>query len=86
MYGRAIGALVLAAVVAGCKEAKNGRVVIERPGEVHVTTKTDTLTLPKIDLPKIHVGQAVDTVNTPTFNIGVGKRTVKHPTVEVTRH
>ena len=83
-----VGALALLAVLAGCKKTGDGQYVIQRPGEVNVTTKTDTINLPKVQLPKvtmpnvdmphIKIHEQVDTVN-----VGNRKRVVKYPGIRV---
>ncbi len=85
------GALALLALAGGCKQTSDGRVVIQRPGEVNVTTKQDTISLPKVELPKVNlpkvdmphikIHEQVDTVNAPT--VGTTKRVVKHPVFKV---
>lgn len=85
------GALATLAVAAGCKKTSDGRVVIDRPGDVNVTTKEDTISLPKVELPKVNlpkveaphikIHEQVDTVNAPT--VGTQKRVVKYPGIKV---
>ncbi len=85
------GALALLALAGGCKQTSDGRVVIQRPGEVNVSTKEDTISLPKVELPKVNVPkiemphikvhEQVDTVNAPT--VGTEKRVVKYPGLKV---
>lgn len=82
-----IGALAILATGA-CRKTNDGRVVIDRPGDVNVTTKEDTITLPKVELPKVNVPKVdmphikiheqVDTVN-----VGKSKRVVKYPGIKV---
>jgi hypothetical protein len=80
--------LVAAAVVLGaCGRTKDGDLTVERPGDVDVTTTTDTLKLPD-------VGTKIDTINTPTMGtkpetlivnkpvVGTKKTEVKVPTIK----
>ena len=73
---RIIAALALCAVplLAGCKRTDDGKVVIERPGEIDVKMKNDTLHLPS-------VGTAKDTVRTPTVRMKEETLIVKKPVI-----
>ena len=73
---RTIAALALCAValVAGCKRTDDGKLVIERPGEIDVKMKNDTLHLPS-------VGTTKDTIRTPTIGVKEETLIVKKPVI-----
>ena len=73
---RIIAAFALCAVplLAGCKRTDDGKLVIERPGEIDVKMKNDTLHLPS-------VGTAKDTVRTPTVRMKEETLIVKKPVI-----
>lgn len=75
-----IAALALGATVAACSRTKEGQVVIERPGEVQVTTKKDT-----VGLPTVNVGTTEDTIEVPKVQITKEKKIVRRPSVGVQR-
>ena len=58
---------IVAVAVTACSRTKEGDVVVDRPGEVEVHMKKDTLNVPS-------VGTKTDSVNTPV--IGTQKETV----------
>lgn len=80
--------LIAAAALAsaGCRRTKEGDVVIERPGDVDVKMKQDTINVPT-------VGTVKDSVTTPVVGtqketlivnkpvIGTKKTEIKRPTV-----
>jgi hypothetical protein len=66
-----IGALVL---TASCKRTDDGKLVIERPGEIDVKMKSDTLHLPS-------VGTTKDTLTTPTIGVKEETLIVKKPVI-----
>jgi hypothetical protein len=66
-----IAAAVLG-VLAACKRTDDGKLVIERPGEVEVKIKSDTLSLPSISTTK-------DTISTPTIGVKEETLIVKRP-------
>ena len=86
---RTIAALALcsAALLSGCKRTDDGKIVIERPGEIDVMMKNDTMHLPT-------VGTVKDTIHTPTIGvkeetlivkkpvIGTEKREIKKPVIK----
>jgi hypothetical protein len=59
-------------LLAACKKTDDGKFVIERPGEVDVKMKNDTLRLPSVHLPTISTTK--DTVTTPS--VGVKEETL----------
>jgi len=81
-----IATMFAVAAASACTKTDDGKVVIERPGDVKVTTTKDTLSLPR-------VGTTTDTINTPTIGtkkdtiivdkpvVGTKKTAVKRPTV-----
>ena len=58
--------------VAACKRTDDGKLVIERPGEVDVKVRSDTLHLPSI-------GTEKDTVTTPSVEMKEETVIVKKP-------
>lgn len=73
---RTIAALALCAValLSGCKRTDDGKIVIERPGEIDVKMKNDTVHLPS-------VGTAKDTIRTPTIGVKEETLIVKKPVI-----
>jgi hypothetical protein len=63
--------------LAGCKRTDDGKLVIERPGEIDVKVKNDTLRLPSVHMPSI--GTEKDTVTTPTLGVKEETLIVKKP-------
>ena len=45
--------IVCASLTGGCSKTDDGKIVVHTPGEVDVKTRSDTLSMPKINLPKI---------------------------------
>lgn len=74
MRTTAMLALCAVGLLAGCKRTDDGKLVIERPGEIDVKVKNDTLHLPTI-------GTAKDTVTTPTIGVKEETLIVKRPVV-----
>jgi hypothetical protein len=74
MMRTTIVALCCMGLLAGCKRTDDGKLVIERPGEIDVKVKNDTLHLPSI-------GTAKDTVNTPTIGVKEETLIVKRPVI-----
>lgn len=66
--------LVSIALAASCKRTDDGKLVIERPGEIDVKVKSDTLHLPSI-------GTTKDTVTTPTVGVKEETLIVKKPVI-----
>jgi electron transfer flavoprotein alpha/beta subunit len=76
-------AIVALGAAAACSRTDDGKIVVERPGDVQVTTTKDTVSLPT-------VGTVKDTINTPTIGVKEETLIVKKPVVgtkktEVTR-
>ncbi|HEY7233110.1 MAG TPA: hypothetical protein VH539_03125 [Gemmatimonadaceae bacterium] len=73
---RTIAVLALSAVsvLAACKRTDDGKVVIERPGEIDVKMKNDTLHVPS-------VGTVKDTITTPAFGVKEETLIVKKPVI-----
>jgi hypothetical protein len=81
-----LAAVAALSILSACSRTKDGDLVVERPGDVKVTTTKDTLALPR-------VGTKTDTINTPTVGVqketlivnkpvvGTKKTEVKRPTV-----
>jgi hypothetical protein len=81
-----LAAVVALAILSACSRTKDGDIVVERPGDVKVTTTKDTIGVPR-------VGTKTDTINTPTVGtkpetlivnkpvVGTKKTEVKVPTV-----
>jgi hypothetical protein len=74
MRSIAVLALSTIALVAGCKRTDDGKFVIERPGEVDVKMKNDTLHLPT-------VGTVKDTVTMPSIGVKEETLIVKKPVI-----
>ena len=74
MRTTAIFALCAVAALAGCKRTDDGKLVIERPGEIDVKMKNDTLHVPT-------VGTAKDSVTTPTVGVKEETLIVKKPVI-----
>jgi hypothetical protein len=73
---RIIAALALCTVplLSACKRTDDGKLVIERPGEIDVKMKNDTLHLPTI-------GTGKDTIRTPTIGVKEETLIVKKPVI-----
>src|SRR3954452_20206634 len=73
---RTIATVALCAIglLAGCKRTDDGKIVIERPGEIDVKMKNDTLHLPGI-------GTSKDTIRTPTIGVKEETLIVKKPVI-----
>lgn len=73
---RTIALLSLCALgfAAACKRTDDGKFVIERPGEIDVKVKNDTLHLPSI-------GTAKDSVTTPSIEMKEETVIVKKPVI-----
>jgi hypothetical protein len=74
MRTKAIVALSALAFLAACKRTDDGKLVIERPGEVDVKMKSDTLHLPS-------VGTVKDSVTTPSIGVKEETLIVKRPVI-----
>jgi hypothetical protein len=61
-------------LAASCKRTDDGKLVIERPGEVDVKMKNDTLHLPSI-------GTKKDTITTPSIGVKEETLIVKKPVI-----
>lgn len=78
-----LAATVALGLLSACSKTDDGRVVIERPGDVQVRTTKDTVSLPT-------VGTVKDTITTPTIGVKEETLIVKKPVIgskktEVTR-
>jgi len=67
-------ALSAVALLAACKRTDDGKIVIERPGEVDVKMKNDTVHLPS-------VGTVKDTLTTPSIGVKEETLIVKKPVI-----
>jgi hypothetical protein len=74
MRTTAMLALCAVGLLAGCKRTDDGKLVIERPGEIDVKMKNDTVHVPTI-------GTTKDTVNTPTMGVKEETLIVKRPVI-----
>ena len=74
MRAIAVFALSAVALVAACKRTDDGKFVIERPGEVDVKMRNDTLRLPT-------VGTVKDTVEAPAIGVKEETLIVKKPVI-----
>jgi hypothetical protein len=70
-----LAATVALGLLGACSRTDDGKVVIERPGEVHIGTTKDTVTLPT-------VGTVKDTITTPTIRVKEETLIVKKPVIE----
>lgn len=70
-------ALTTLSLLGACKRTDDGKLVIERPGEIDVKVKNDTLKLPSMHMPSI--GTKKDTVTTPTVGVKEETLIVKKP-------
>ena len=67
--------LVAAAVaLAACGRTKEGDLTVERPGDVDISTTTDTIKMPQI-------GSKIDTITTPVVGTKTDTLIVKKPVV-----
>ena len=66
--------LTTVALLAACSRTDDGKIVIERPGEVQVKMTQDTVHLPTI-------GTVKDTVTTPVVGVKEETLIVKRPVV-----
>jgi len=73
---RPIAVLALSALgfLAACKRTDDGKLIIERPGEIDVKVKNDTLHLPS-------VGTVKDSVTTPSIDMKEETLIVKKPVI-----
>ena len=62
------------ALTASCKRTDDGKLVIERPGEIDVKVKSDTVHLPS-------VGTTKDTISTPSIGVKEETLIVKKPVI-----
>lgn len=70
-------ALSALGLLGACKRTDDGKLVIERPGEIDVKVKNDTVKLPSVHMPSI--GTTKDTVTTPTVGVKEETLIVKKP-------
>jgi len=73
---RTIAVLALSTLgfLAACKRTDDGKFVIERPGEIDVKMKNDTLHVPSI-------GTTKDTITTPSIGVKEETLIVKKPVI-----
>ena len=69
-----VAAICAVSVLSACKRTDDGKLVIERPGEIDVKMKNDTVHLPS-------VGTAKDTIRTPTIGVKEETLIVKKPVI-----
>lgn len=79
----ALAVIVALGLLGACSRTEDGKIVVERPGEVEVKTTKDTVSLPT-------VGTRKDTINTPVVGVKEETLIVKKPVVgtkktEITR-
>jgi hypothetical protein len=74
MKTRTIMIVAAAAALAACGRTKEGDLTVERPGDVDISTTTDTLKLPDF-------GTKIDTINTPTVGTRPETLIVNKPVV-----
>ena len=74
MRTTAILALSAVTLLGACKRTDDGKIVIERPGEVDVKMRNDTLHLPS-------VGTVKDTITTPSIGVKEETLIVKKPVI-----
>jgi hypothetical protein len=67
--------LVTVVLTASCKRTDDGKLVIERPGEIDVKVKSDTVHLPT-------VGTTKDTINVPSIGVKEETLIVKKPVID----
>lgn len=74
MRTAAVVALFSIGLLVGCKRTDDGKLVLERPGEIDVKMKNDTLHLPSI-------GTTKDTISTPSVGVKEETLIVKKPVI-----
>jgi hypothetical protein len=74
MRTMAVLALSALGLLAACKRTDDGKLVIERPGEIDVKVRNDTLHLPS-------VGTEKDTITTPSLEMKEETLIVKKPVI-----
>jgi hypothetical protein len=74
MTTRKIMLVAAAVALAACGRTKEGDLTVERPGDIDVTTTTDTIKMPE-------VGTKIDTINTPTVGTKPETLIVNKPVV-----
>jgi len=74
MRTMAILALSAVALLAACKRTDDGKLVIERPGEIDVKIRNDTLHVPS-------VGTVKDTLTVPSIGVKEETLIVKKPVI-----
>jgi len=62
------------AIASACSRTDDGKIVVDRPGEVEVKIKKDTINVPTI-------GTVKDTINTPVVGVKEETLIVKKPVV-----
>jgi hypothetical protein len=58
---------ICAALVGACSKTDDGKIVVHTPGEVEVKTRSDTISLPKINVPKIGTKEETLVVRKPVI-------------------
>jgi hypothetical protein len=74
MRTAAIVACLGIGLLVGCKRTDDGKLVLERPGEIDVKMKNDTLHVPSI-------GTTKDTITTPSIGVKEETLIVKKPVI-----
>jgi hypothetical protein len=69
-----LAAIIALGLVGACSRTDDGKIVVERPGEVEVKTTKDTVSLPT-------VGTVRETVTTPTIRVKEETLIVKKPVI-----
>lgn len=68
------GSILCAALVGACSKTDDGKIVVDRPGEVDVKTRPETLTLPKVNVPKVETKEETLVVKKPVIRRDTTRR------------
>ena len=69
-----IGLTICAALLGACSKTDDGKIVVHAPGEVEVKTRSDTISMPTIKLPKIETKEETLVVKKPVLRRDTTKR------------
>ena len=58
---------ICTALVGACSKTDDGKIVVHTPGEVDVKTRAETLSLPKINVPKLGTKEETLVVKKPVI-------------------
>ena len=65
---------ICAALLGACSKTDDGKIVVHTPGEVDVKTRSDTISMPTIKLPKLETKEETLVVKKPVLRRDTTKR------------